>query len=85
MVCLSFADFLAASFVSFPVFAMLWASFCIICEFKSVLEKSATKAQMRDAANTMGVVIKNKDDLTKILLEVIEQTKCTKSKPKKEK
>lgn len=75
MLCLSFADVLASVFVSFPPFTFLWAAFCIICEFKSVLENSSTKEQIREAANTMDVVIKNKDDLANILAEVINQMK----------
>lgn len=73
MLCLTFADFLAATIVTFPPFSMLWAAFCITCEFKSVLEKSATKDQIAEAANTMSVVIKNKEDLANILLEVMKQ------------
>lgn len=75
MLCLTFADILASAFVSFPPFTFLWSAFCIICEFKSVLENSSTKAQIRDAANTMDVVIKNKEDLASILAEVLNQMK----------
>lgn len=73
MLCLSFADFLAASIISFPPFSMLWAAFCISCEFKSVLEKNATKQQIRDAANTMNVILQNKEDLAQVLSEVLKQ------------
>lgn len=73
MICLTFGDFLAATLMSFPPFTMLWSSFCIICEFKSVLENTTTKEHMREAAETMNVVIKNKDDLAKVLLEVMKQ------------
>lgn len=75
MLCLSFADVLGSAFVGIPPFTFLWAAFCIICEFKSVLENSSTKEQIRDAANTMDVVIKNKSDLAKALVEVLNEMK----------
>lgn len=73
MLCLSFADLLASTIVAFPPFSMLWAAFCITCEFKSVLEKSSTKEQIRDAANTMQVVVKNKGELAQMLAEVLKE------------
>lgn len=77
MLCLTFADFMAATLVAFPPFSMLWGAFCIVCEFKSVLEKSATKEQMREAAETMNVVIKNKEDLANVLIEIMKQAQGT--------
>jgi len=79
MLCLSFADFLAATLFTFPPFSMCWAAFCISCEFKSVLEKSATKEQIREATNTMGVIIKNKEDLAQALMEVMKQVEQKKA------
>lgn len=75
MLCLSFADILASVFICFPPLTFLWAVFCIICEFKSVVEKNSTKEQIRDAANTMDVVIKNKEDIANVLVEVLNQMK----------
>lgn len=73
MMCLSFADILASTLVTFPPFSMLWAAFCIICEFKSILENSSTKEQIAEAANTMSVVIKNKEEIATILIETLKQ------------
>lgn len=73
MMCLSFADILASTLIAFPPFSMLWASFCIICEYKSVLEKNSTKEQIAEAANTMSVVIKNKEELATILIETLKE------------
>lgn len=73
MLCLSFADILASVIIAFPPFSMLWAAFCIACEYKSVMEKSSTKEQIAEAANTMSVVIKNKEDIANILLETLKQ------------
>ena len=76
MVCLAFGDILASTLVPFPPFCGLYGLFCIICEFKSVLEKSSTKNEIREAANTMSVILKNKDDLARALIEVMNQAKC---------
>lgn len=72
MLCLSLADLLASTIVAFPPFSMLWAAFCITCEFKSVLEKNSTKEQIHDAAKTMQVIIKNKEEFASLLLETLK-------------
>jgi len=50
---------------------MAWAAWCVYCEFKSVREKAWQKEELRNAENTMNVVIQNKDDLAKTLKELI--------------
>lgn len=55
-------DLICCIVIPFPVFAMLWAAYCVFCEFKSVREKSWEKAELRKAEKTMSIIIENKDD-----------------------
>lgn len=71
MLCLMPVDILASQFLSLPVFTMLMASFNIFCEWKSIMEKTHTKKEIHDAANTISVIVKNKDDLAKVFAEVL--------------
>lgn len=64
-------DFIGSAVLPFPFFAMLWASYCVYCEFVSVREKAWKKAELRRAENTVNVVLENKDDIAKILQEII--------------
>lgn len=50
---------------------MIWTGYCISCEFKSVREKSWEKAELRKAENTMSVIIENKDDIAKIMAQIL--------------
>ena len=51
--------------------SMIWTGYCIFCEFKSVREKSWEKAELRKAENTMSVIIENKDDIAKIMAQIL--------------
>lgn len=73
MMCLMSLDLLASNLCPVPACAMLWAAFCIICEFKSVCEKAHTKKEMHEAAQTMNVIVKNKEDIAKILAQVVQE------------
>ena len=64
-------DLITCVIVPFPAFSMAWAAWCVYCEFKSVREKAWQKEELRNAENTMNVVIQNKDDLAKTLKELI--------------
>ena len=68
LVCI---DLLAAVLLPVPAFSMLWAAYCIYCEFKSVREKAWQKEELRKAENTMNVVIENKDDIAKLVAAVL--------------
>ena len=68
---LCFIDLLCCIVIPFPVFSMLWTGYCIFCEFKSVREKSWEKAELRKAEKTMNVIIENKDDIAKILAQML--------------
>lgn len=75
MVILTVIDIMLCMHIKIPVFTFVWAAFLCFCEFKSVAEKSWQKAELREAANTMNVIIKNKEDLAKVLIEVIGDMK----------
>lgn len=59
-------DLICCIVIPFPVFAMLWAVYCVFCEFKSVREKSWEKAELRKAEKTMSIIIENKDDIARL-------------------
>lgn len=54
-----------------PVFSMLWAAYCVFCEFISIREKAWQKAEIRAQERTMKVILENKDDLAKTLLQLL--------------
>lgn len=64
-------DLISCVVMPFPAFSMLWAVYCIYCEFKSVREKSWEKEEMRRARNTMSVIIENKDDIARLVAEML--------------
>ena len=64
-------DLISCVVMPFPAFSMLWAVYCIYCEFKSVCEKSWEKAEIRRAQKTMSVVIENKDDIARLVAEIL--------------
>ena len=68
LVCI---DVLTSVIIPFPVFSMLWAAYCILCEFKSVREKSWKKAELRKAERTMNVIIENKDEIAKMAAQIL--------------
>ena len=71
MLCLTIVDIMLSICIPLPMFTILWAAYCVFCEFKSIREKSWQKAELREAAKTMNVVIKNKDDIAKIVAELL--------------
>ena len=71
--CAVCMDLIGSVLLDAPYFSMLYGSFCIFCEWKSVFENTNTKEQMRQAASTMNVVVQNHDDIAKIITETIKQ------------
>lgn len=71
MLCLMPMDLMASVVLPAPVFTMAMAAFNIFCEFKSVMEKTHTKKEIHDAAHTMEVVVKNKEDLLQSFIELL--------------
>ena len=64
-------DIIGCIILPVPFFAMIWAAWCIFCEFKSVREKSWTKAELRKAEKTMNIVVENKDEIAKAIAKLI--------------
>lgn len=73
MLCLSCIDFIASIFFVAPFLTMAMGAFNIFCEWKSVMESVNDKAQIREAAETMRLIIENKDDLARAIAEVFKQ------------
>ena len=59
-----------------PIFSMVWAGYCVFCEFVSVREKSWQKAEIRKQERTVSILLENKDDIAKAMIEILKQTKA---------
>lgn len=66
-------DLIACIVMPFPVFSMIWAGYCVFCEFMSVREKSWQKAEIRKQEKTISILLENKDDLAKAFVEVLKK------------
>ena len=75
MLCLTVVDVITSVYIPVPAFTLLWACYCCFCEFRSVTEKSWKKKELRDAANTMKVIIENNEDFAKVLSELLKERK----------
>lgn len=56
-----------------PIFSMLWAAYCVFCEFISIREKAWKKAEIRKQERTMKVILENKEDIAKTLMQLLNQ------------
>ena len=56
-----------------PIFSMLWAVYCVFCEFISIREKAWQKAEIRKQERTMKVILENKEDIAKTLIQLLNQ------------
>ena len=54
-----------------PIFSMLWAAYCVFCEFISIREKAWQKAEIRKQERTMKVILENKEDIAKTLIQLL--------------
>ena len=72
MLCLTCVDVMTSVILPAPFFTMLMGGFNMFCEWKSVMESTHDKQEMRDAANTFNVIVKNKDDIAAIVTQTIE-------------
>lgn len=70
LVCI---DLLSSVISPAPAFSLLWASYCIFCEFISVREKAWKKAELRKQERTMSIILENKDDIAKMIAELIKK------------
>lgn len=66
-------DLIACIVMPFPVFSMIWAGYCVFCEFMNVREKSWQKAEIRKQEKTISILLENKDDLAKAFAEVLKK------------
>ena len=56
-----------------PIFSMLWSAYCVFCEFISIREKAWQKAEIRKQERTMKVILENKEDIAKTLMQLLNQ------------
>lgn len=70
-ISLVFMDLICCMFIKVPVFSMIWAAYCVFCEFKSVREKSWQKEEIDKAERTARVIIENKDDIAKLVADML--------------
>lgn len=74
----------ACANVPCPFFSMIWAGYCVFCEFISVREKAWQKAEIRRQENTMRVMLENRHDLAKAIVEAMGMQNDDKDKTEKE-
>lgn len=74
----------ACANVPCPFFSMIWAGYCVFCEFISVREKAWQKAEIRRQENTMRVMLENRHDLAKAIVEAMGMQNDDKGKTEKE-
>ena len=70
LVCI---DLLSSVISPAPAFSLLWAAYCIFCEFISVREKAWKKAELRKQERTMSIILENKDDIANMIAELIKK------------
>ena len=56
-----------------PIFSMLWSAYCVFCEFISIREKAWQKAEIRKQERKMKVILENKEDIAKTLIQLLNQ------------
>lgn len=82
MLCLTIVDIMLSICIAFPAFTLIWSAYCVFFEFKSIREKSWQKAELREAGNTLYVIIKNKDDIGKVIADILYDEKKEKGEEK---
>lgn len=73
LLILTLIDFISCSLTPFPFFTIIWSMWCCWCEFKSVGEKYWQKKEMHEAAQTVTLIIKNKDDIAKLFSKTLNE------------
>ena len=64
-------DIITCVIVPVPFFSMMWACWVVFCEFKSVREKAWEKEEIRKQDRTMQVILENKDDIAKAVVDIL--------------
>ena len=68
-------DLIACIVLPFPVVSMIWAGYCVFCEFISVREKAWQKAEIRKQDRTFRNMLENKDDIARAVAEIRKEKK----------
>ena len=63
----------ACANLQIPIFSMLWAAYCVFCEFISIREKAWQKAEIRKQERTIKVILENKEDVAKTLIQLLNK------------
>lgn len=71
MLCLSCIDIIACTLLPLPLFTLALTAFNIFCEYKSVMENTHEKAEMRKAEKTMSIILENKDDFASAIAKIL--------------
>ena len=80
-VILTLLDMVASFVLPAPFFSMLWTSYVLLCEFKSVREKSWEKKEIQDFERTIKIAASDKADIAKMLANLIGGTKDAQESP----
>ena len=68
---LTLLDMVASFVLPAPFFCMLWAAYVLLCEFKSVREKSWEKKEIHDFERTIKIAASDKADIAKLLADLM--------------
>lgn len=79
MLVLTCVDIISAAVLNFPAFTMVMGAFNIFCEWKSVMESTHDKEEIKRAASTLSVIIENKDEIARILARILTERQAVKS------
>lgn len=69
----SMIDIITCIFSPFPIFTIAWTCYLCFCEFKSVREKAFEKAEIRKQDRTMQVILENKEDIARAMIDIMRQ------------
>lgn len=73
MLCLSMIDLMASTVLTLPYMTMAMGAFNIFCEWKSVMEKTHEKEEIRKAEKTISIILENKEDILKALAQITKE------------
>jgi len=71
----AFMDVVTCIISPFPIFCIVWTLYLCFCEFKSVREKAFEKAEIRKQDRTMQVILENKDDIARAVVDILKAEK----------
>lgn len=73
LLCACCFDIIVSPISVYPIFTALAGLFFVVTEIISIFEKTYTKKQLRESEKTMNVILKNKEDIVKLVCEVMKQ------------